>query len=55
MADETERSSRGSPVSGMLRETLVVVVSILIAFSLDAWWYSAKDRMEEKSLMLYRA
>ena len=51
VTDETENSSRWSPLRSIPREILVVVVSILIAFSLDAWWDLSKDRREEGSLL----
>lgn len=34
------------------RETVVVVASILIAFSLDAWWDSAVERRQEDELLV---
>lgn len=36
---------------GTIREIVVVVASILIAFSLDAWWDSWKERREEAFLI----
>jgi len=35
-----------------LREVLIVVISILIAFSLDAWWDSWRDTERESDLLV---
>ena len=36
---------------GLLAEGLLIVVSILVAFSIDAWWQERQDRVEEKRIL----
>jgi hypothetical protein len=33
-------------------ETFAIVVSILLAFSIDAWWDGRKDRLQEQEILL---
>ena len=33
-------------------ETFAIVVSILLAFSIDAWWDGRKDRQQEQEILL---
>jgi len=35
----------------LLTEGIVIVVSILLAFSIDAWWDSVQDRAEEREIL----
>ena len=36
---------------GLLAEGLLIVVSILVAFWIDAWWQERQDRVEEKRIL----
>ena len=36
---------------GLLAEGLLIVVSILVAFWIDAWWDERQDRVEEKRIL----
>jgi type II secretory pathway pseudopilin PulG len=45
----SENSSR--PLSAYLRETVVIVVSILLAFGVDAWW-DGRDQAERRDALL---
>ena len=43
---------RNIPWSRVLAEGAIIVVSILLAFAIDAWWDSRKDRHEEREILL---
>lgn len=36
---------------GLLAEGLLIVISILVAFSIDAWWEERQDRGEERRIL----
>lgn len=41
-------SQRSIPVSRVLLEGVVIVISILLAFGIDAWWGQYQDRADER-------
>lgn len=42
---------RNIPWPHILAEGVIIVVSILLAFSIDAWWNDRQDRIEESELI----
>lgn len=44
--------ARQPPWIGIFAETGAIVVSILLAFAIQAWWEEAKERREEQILLL---
>jgi len=42
---------RGIPWTRLLAEGIIIVVSILLAFAIDAWWDAAQDRSREMSYL----
>ena len=40
------------PWPQVLAEGVIIVVSILLAFSIDAWWDRRNDRLEEREILL---
>lgn len=47
----TERPSTGIQWRRLLAESLAVIFSILLAFSIDAWWDSRQEARRERELM----
>jgi hypothetical protein len=45
------RTSPGIPWRRLLVESLAVVLSILLAFSIDAWWDGHKERRRERDVL----
>ena len=48
----TERLSTGIQWRRLLAESLAVILSILLAFSIDAWWDSRQEVQRERELMV---
>jgi len=46
------RPFQGLPWRRLIVESLAVVLSILLAFSIDAWWDGHKERLRERDLLL---
>lgn len=46
------RPLQGIPLRRLIIESLAVVLSILLAFSIDAWWDGHKERRRERDLFL---
>lgn len=44
--------SRSIPWNQIVVEGFAIVASILLAFSIDAWWDGRKDRLEEREILL---
>ncbi len=45
------RLIRNFPWSYVFAEGAIIVVSILLAFAIDAWWDGQKDRLEEREIL----
>ena len=51
--DDSPQQVFGLPdVARILRDIVIVVAGILIAFALDAWWEERADRQEERAILL---
>ena len=48
----TERLSTGIQWRRLLAQSLAVILSILLAFSIDAWWDSRQEVQRERELMI---
>jgi len=44
-------NSNSIPWSRISVETVAIVISILLAFSIDAWWDGRKDQLEEREIL----
>ena len=44
-------NSNSIPWSRISVETAAIVISILLAFSIDAWWDGRKDQFEEREIL----
>ena len=45
-------ANRQNSIPRMLVEALLIVVSILLAFGIDAWWEERRERIEEQEILL---